>query len=470
MVAPGGASSRAAGRTRAEGTGPRASLQRRAAGPAGIRGRCCGRARSRSRNDATLGSFGRRHQLGERLRSHSGSGKRGRQQGTGEEPSHGAIVHPCGRGTNRVARSFGGSVVAPKWGTESSARPAIFRRRATVSVVPHRACRGIVAQNRCPPCDLPEVALPSACRSRHSVCGSDMKCSVQNGLLYERHATSWPARRRNWSGSIRWESPAMPASRRVPLRFRRVTCERGSGTPMQRPFYGQASSTSLKVLSVFERFHALQPRMPFDVLDFGCGCGRLLRFFESRNPEWRVRGADANSDLASWCSSSLPARRDPPQCGRWPFAAGERELRPDSTVLSVSTHLREDRADSMAARTRQAPETRGSAGRNRARPGRRRDDSLLRCAPVNVLIDPRRGRGTGQRAARAELCATFAYPDDIMTLANVGPEYGKSFVAEDYLRQAWNTAELEVCDVLPGGLRGWQEYLRALRRRASRRD
>jgi len=72
------------------------------------------------------------------------------------------------------------------------------------------------------------------------------------------------------------------------------------------------------------------------VLDFGCGCGRVVR-------QWRglegVHGSDYNSELVAWCRANLPGRFEvnavePPL----PFEDGSFDL---VYSLSVFTHLPE---------------------------------------------------------------------------------------------------------------------------------
>lgn len=42
------------------------------------------------------------------------------------------------------------------------------------------------------------------------------------------------------------------------------------------------------------------------VLDFGCGCGRLLRWFRTALPGCRLVGADVRAASVAWCRASLP--------------------------------------------------------------------------------------------------------------------------------------------------------------------
>ncbi len=41
------------------------------------------------------------------------------------------------------------------------------------------------------------------------------------------------------------------------------------------------------------------------ILDFGCGCGRIIRHFHSNNKSVQLYGADYNKTLIDWCSQNL---------------------------------------------------------------------------------------------------------------------------------------------------------------------
>ena len=292
-----------------------------------------------------------------------------------------------------------------------------------------------------------------------------MLCAERAAVRTTRYILANQEAQLEWLHSVGVISDAGLAACAAPIPPRDLRAR--VGDPDAEAFLWTGFVDVVQVLSVFERFHALQPRMPFDVLDFGCGCGRLLRFFESRNPEWRVRGADANSDLVSWCSSSLPTSQILHNAVDGPLPL-ENESLDLIYCLSVFTHLREDRANQWLRELARL-----------LRPG----GVLVATVHGQVAVETIRSSGVHQamfsltpegavglaNELRRRSFVHLAYPDDVVTLANVGPEYGNSFVTADYLRQAWNTAELEVCDVLPGGLRGWQDIV-ALRRRETRRD
>lgn len=83
--------------------------------------------------------------------------------------------------------------------------------------------------------------------------------------------------------------------------------------------------------------------VPFDsvrlMLDFGCGCGRVLRHWQHLSPT-QVHGAEPNEKLAGWCERNLPFARVlrseplPPL----PYASDGFDL---VYAISVFTHLTE---------------------------------------------------------------------------------------------------------------------------------
>ncbi|MEA3015557.1 MAG: hypothetical protein QOI38_279 [Sphingomonadales bacterium] len=78
-----------------------------------------------------------------------------------------------------------------------------------------------------------------------------------------------------------------------------------------------------------------------DVLDFGCGSGRVLRNFASPPPSCRIHGTDIDPELVAWCRDNLPWARftlnnpTPPS----PFADASFDF---IYSISVFTHLDEE--------------------------------------------------------------------------------------------------------------------------------
>jgi SAM-dependent methyltransferase len=54
------------------------------------------------------------------------------------------------------------------------------------------------------------------------------------------------------------------------------------------------------------REHAPSLRTLEPVLDFGCGCGRVMRHLWAAEPGLRVCGSDINAEQVAWCRAHLP--------------------------------------------------------------------------------------------------------------------------------------------------------------------
>ena len=84
------------------------------------------------------------------------------------------------------------------------------------------------------------------------------------------------------------------------------------------------------------------------VLDFGCGCGRTLRWMLARFPRVEFHGADVDEEAIQWCRANLgtarfiPNRPAPPL----PYADGHFEV---IYCFSVFTHLDESMQDAWLA-------------------------------------------------------------------------------------------------------------------------
>jgi SAM-dependent methyltransferase len=78
------------------------------------------------------------------------------------------------------------------------------------------------------------------------------------------------------------------------------------------------------------------------VLDFGCGCGRIIWHVKRRHPSWSIVGRDIDAEAIAWCRQSLHS------CGQfetnedWPPTPLESASFDLIYAISVFTHLRED--------------------------------------------------------------------------------------------------------------------------------
>jgi SAM-dependent methyltransferase len=88
--------------------------------------------------------------------------------------------------------------------------------------------------------------------------------------------------------------------------------------------------------------HGLKPPSHANVLDFGCGCGRVISHLGRRRTEWRFKGSDIDQDAVQWCVGHLGDMAEFKQNGIWPpleYQASSFDL---IYSISVFTHLPEE--------------------------------------------------------------------------------------------------------------------------------
>jgi SAM-dependent methyltransferase len=111
---------------------------------------------------------------------------------------------------------------------------------------------------------------------------------------------------------------------------------------VQRQFVGSEGRDALGEAYRFYDFAAVhglaQPRPPGAYLDFGCGWGRIGRFFLRDFPAERIAGVDVDPDMIAFCrEAGMPgAYHVIENGGGLPFADGSVAL---ATAYSVFTHL-----------------------------------------------------------------------------------------------------------------------------------
>lgn len=191
------------------------------------------------------------------------------------------------------------------------------------------------------------------------------------------------------------------------------------------------------------------------VLDFGCGCGRLLRFFAHAAARWKAYGADVNADLAEWCSENgmevVTSKLEPPL----PFDDGAFDL---GYAFSVFTHL-----DETASRSWMA-----EMGRL-VRPGgillitthgvpalRTLQQSEVHQRMMNIGSEQARKI---EEALPIEGATHVVYDPDTLRRAAAGETYGNTFVDPAHAAGPWAGNSFEVVRHVPGGMRAWQDLI-----------
>lgn len=197
--------------------------------------------------------------------------------------------------------------------------------------------------------------------------------------------------------------------------------------------------------------------LPSRVLDFGCGCGRLLRFLPMAGRPLDAVGADVNRDFVDWCDREIS--------GASAIRSGELpplDLEPGSFdliyALSVFSHLDAEHAvgwmsefDRLLAPGGTAVITTHGYPALRIIAGSEVHQQMFRLTPDDV--------SQLERTIGAEGFAHVPYTADVVELAQAGKTYGNAFIAGEHALTTWAVGSLRPVRHVPGGLRGWQDIV-----------
>jgi len=177
------------------------------------------------------------------------------------------------------------------------------------------------------------------------------------------------------------------------------------------------------------------------VLDWGCGCGRVTRYF-ARHPEIAVRGIDIDESNIEWCRENLPFAQfdtcavDPPTL----HAEDSFDL---IFGISVMTHLGEsDRAAWLAELSRVAE-----------------DGALVLLTVQGASALCRSNAGSGQ-GARWEQTGMIDVGVSI-SAEDLSPEpdrYIDCFLTDAYIRDQWSE-HFDVVEIMPGYIGNAQDLV-----------
>lgn len=199
------------------------------------------------------------------------------------------------------------------------------------------------------------------------------------------------------------------------------------------------------------------------ILDFGCGCGRMTRFF-GQVPEIDISGTDINAATVAWCQENLRGVKTVSNRERPPLDYDDGSF--DMVYsLSIFTHLPEGASKAWLT----------EIGRVLA-PGGVAILSTHGYPAINIIVDSETHQGMFRlRKADAERMRDdleikgFQYircDPKTLAVAKAGDDYGHSFAHERYIHEEWPKASgMEVVEFIPGGVRGWQDMV-VLRKRA----
>jgi SAM-dependent methyltransferase len=196
-----------------------------------------------------------------------------------------------------------------------------------------------------------------------------------------------------------------------------------------------------------------------DVLDFGCGSGRVIRHLPGHLPGARLHGSDVDADAIGWAQHNLPGIQFSvnPYRPPLPFEDDSFDL---VYSISVFTHLNEQYQDDWLREIARV-----------VRPG---GLALLTVHGEYAFNEFKSGRYVSNTRSCSERVAVhgsiedegFVYePYEITTwngrdFPGIDDTFGLTFHSRDYVERHWGRT-FEIQDVLPRHITGWQDLVLA---------
>lgn len=206
-------------------------------------------------------------------------------------------------------------------------------------------------------------------------------------------------------------------------------------------------------IDLYERYVPSRPEK-VRVFDFGCGCGRMTRFY-GLDPTIETFGSDINGRHVTWCQENLAGVTSvknevtPPL----PFADASFDM---IYSFSIFTHLPESAGLAWAAEIARVLAPGGIAFLTTH--GYPALDIIAESETHHRMFSLTREETLAIREGLpAKGYHYLRYTDAVIAAADAGSDYGNSFAHEDYIRREWPKTGLKVLDFLPGGMRGWQD-------------
>jgi len=213
-----------------------------------------------------------------------------------------------------------------------------------------------------------------------------------------------------------------------------------------------------RILDLYEQYRSAPSSARSSILDFGCGCGRMSRFLTQLRDVCDVHASDINPRHVAWCQEHLREVRTVCNSPLPPLPYADRTF--DLVFsLSVFTHLDEPAIGRWL----------GEFHRILAPGG-----LLIATTHGPNVLEMIRDSEAHQRTCRMDaaeagvLLARFAeHPFEfrpygaarLFEPAEAGSDYGNTFIHPDYIHRKWNDARFQVLQLIPAGLRGWQDIV-----------
>jgi ubiquinone/menaquinone biosynthesis C-methylase UbiE len=212
-----------------------------------------------------------------------------------------------------------------------------------------------------------------------------------------------------------------------------------------------------RIITLYEKV-ANHPNMESPtILDFGCGCGRMVRFLNNTSASKTIHACEVNPDHVGWCRDNLNNVKVS-QCDVLPPLPYQDQMFDLIYGLSVFTHLSESHAAQWLSEMKRVLKRdgilivtiHGLTALNTIK------DSTLHQQMFNLNSEL---AGQTIEKFQKKPFVYFKYDQNTIELAKAGDEYGNAFIHPDYIYENWAKAGFKVLEVISGGLRNWQDIV-----------
>jgi SAM-dependent methyltransferase len=294
-------------------------------------------------------------------------------------------------------------------------------------------------------CDL--ISSPRFRERLTELCQTDPAATVLSYILGPDQLLEWA----HSVGVVKDAALRAGAAPIPPLELRSITA-----APETEVFLWTGLVDLARFFAIYERVGPKPTGRRPRILDFGCGCGRMTRCLNMIDGI-EAYGLDVNPDLVTWCQGNLTDVRTMLNPEQPPMPLPD-QLFDLVYSLSVFTHLPEERSRQWF---QDIARVLVPGGTLIVTTHGYRALEIIRGSSVHHQMFDLDERATSELITRlqAELFLFVPCRPDVLELARTSAAYGHSFVDQDYISREWNTAEFQVVEHLPGGLRNWQDIV-----------
>lgn len=211
------------------------------------------------------------------------------------------------------------------------------------------------------------------------------------------------------------------------------------------------------IMTLYEKVSQPEKGERPTILDFGCGCGRMVRFLSNYSNSNAIHACEVNPNHVNWCRDNLPDVQIS-QCNASPPLPYEDRMFNLIYGISVFSHLSEKNAIQWLSEMNRVLKPdgiliitiHGLAALNIIKNSTQHQQMF---ALDNQAVDKT------IKKFRENPFVFFKCDQPTLELAKAGTEYGHAFIHPDYIYKNWAVEDFKILEIIPGGLRNWQDIV-----------